>query len=81
MTDKDLSYIALSYTWGEPRDEMEISLSTKASDGESDSLMRIVIEGHEVDVQTNLRQALEQLATLGMQDHIWVDAPCIIKET
>lgn len=68
--DLDLSFQALSYTWGDP---------TTNDDKVEDELKpcEININARKVAITRNLHDALWQLRSSGFNGHLWIDAICI----
>ncbi|CAJ0551442.1 Ff.00g113720.m01.CDS01 [Fusarium sp. VM40] len=66
---RELGYNALSYTWGSPRDG--------PSDPNNAPNTSILLNGHPLEVQPNLYDALVELQISCSGGHIWIDALCI----
>ena len=72
-----LEYEALSYTWGEARDEDEITLCEQNMTDSEEQDLEIIVDQTRVSLQLNLYHALEQFRSMGFHGYLWIDAICI----
>jgi hypothetical protein len=70
-------YVALSYTWGDPRDEDEITFAQSDSESRNDQELLVKIDNFSFQVQPNLGDALKELYSMKLCHALWIDAICI----